>query len=88
MPFALYSSKSLYGFRGARAYKAKDSQRFYKMLEIRSLSSSNYSKTTWNPPEQPAELTWKLAAEIATLHSWYCYAVTIVTHYYVVILML
>ena len=57
MPFALYSSKSLYGFRGARAYKAKDSQRFYKMLEIRSLSSSNYSKTTWNLPEQPAEIT-------------------------------
>ena len=42
-------------------------------------------KTIWNSWGQPAELTHKLATEAAALHSWNCYVVTIVTHYYAAI---
>ena len=56
------------------------------MLKIRSLGSPNFSKAIWNSSEQPDELTWKLAVETTTWHSWYCYVVTIVSHCYVVIL--
>ena len=56
------------------------------MLDIRPLSSSNYSNAIWNSPEQPVELTRKLTVETTGLHSRHCYAVTIVRHYYVVTL--
>ena len=38
------------------------------------------SKTTWNWPEQPVELTNKLAAETAAPRLWHCFDVTNIAH--------
>ena len=42
-------------------------------------------KTTWNSPGQSAELTQKLVLETTALHS-YSDVITIVGHYYTVII--
>ena len=56
------------------------------MFKIRFSKSSKCSKTTWNLPEQPVELTQKLATGKTVPHSCYFYIVTNVGHYYAVII--
>ena len=62
--------KTLYDFKVARAHNTKIVNFSLKMLETGFLRSSKCSKTTWNLPEQPVELTQKLVTEITELHRW------------------
>ena len=55
------------------------------MFQMRFSRFSKCLKTTWNSPEQPAELTQK-QAETKTPHSQYSFFVTIVGHYYGVVI--
>ena len=58
----------------------------FKMFKMRFLRSWKCLKITWNSPEQPVELTQNLAIVTATPHSWYSNVVTIVAHYYAIIM--
>ena len=50
------------------------------------LRSSKYVKTIWNLAEQPVESAGKLAIESIAIHSSYSNAVTIVGHYYAIVI--
>ena len=52
-------SKALHSFQEKRANKSRDMQFFFKMFKMRSSRFSKCLKTTWNLPDQPAELTQK-----------------------------
>ena len=56
-----------------------------KMFKMGFVRSSKCSKTTWNSSEQPIELTQNLATETTAPQSWQSYVVTIIGHYYAVI---
>ena len=59
--------KALYRFKEKRAHKARDFS--FKMFKIGFLRSRKSLKTTNNSPEQPAELTQKLASETIIIRS-------------------
>ena len=76
--------KACYGFKEKRAHKGK---RFpFKIFKMRFMRSWECFKTIWNSPKKPVELTQKLAGEKKTPHSSYSYVVTIVGHYYAVMI--
>ena len=58
--------KALYGFKEKRAHKARDFS--FKIFKLRFWRFWNCLKTTRNSPEQPVELTQKLATKATTPH--------------------
>ena len=61
-------------------------QFFFKIIKNRFSRFWKYLNIAWSLPEQPVELTQKYATQTKTPHSWYSYFVTIVGHYYDVII--
>ena len=53
---------------------------------MKFLRSAKCLKKLWNLPEQPAELTQKIATGKTAPHSWFSYVVTNVSYYYVLII--
>ena len=60
---------------------------FFKMFNVSFLRSSKCLKTSWNLLVQPVELTQKLATEATASHPWYSCIVTVVSHYYDVVIL-
>ena len=58
------------------------------MFKMRFFRFWKRLKTTWNSLEQPVELSQKWATETKTQHSKFSYVVTIVGHYYALIMKL
>ena len=50
------------------------------------LRPSKCLKTIWYSPGQPVEVTQKLVTEPTAPLSWYSYNVTIIGHYYAVVI--
>ena len=57
-----------------------------KILKMRFSTFWRYLNATSNSPEQPVESTQKWATEAKTPDPWYSYFVTVVSHYYYVII--
>ena len=75
--------KGLHGVKEKRAHKVRDGHFFFfQNIQMTFLRFWKCLKTTWNSPEQPAELTQKWTTETTTPHSWYSYVVAIVGNYY------
>ena len=56
------------------------------MFKVRFLRPSKCLKTIWYSPGQPVEVTQKLVTEPTAPLSWYSYNVTIIGHYYAVVI--
>ena len=75
--------KALHDFQEKRVHKSRGKQFFFQNVQNEISRFSRCLKTTWNSPEQPAELTQK---QTKTPHLQYSLFVTIVGYYYGVII--
>ena len=76
--------KALHGFKEKRVHKTRHMQ--FRMLKMKFLRFWKCLNTIRNQPEQPVQLTQNYIIETKTPHSWFTYFVTIVGHYYGIII--